>query len=259
MKTVTLTVNFSGTDFFITGNDDRFDVNDLRRQVVDFNEKNPETQICGTVRSRDMNGWVRSLSDTAKAFYEFEAIRGGNNRGATYVKEVGVYAYSAWLNEEFGFAVMTAFKHLVNDEVEEAVKVVRKVTRTPIRQDNVDYTNYFASRVNRQFGNALVASVMKTIQNHINRSLFGVETEELREMARNHTGSKAKKIAHRELYDDATIIRITSVTSSCILKFEELYGQALSPKELLNEMLSFIDNHTKLCGGAKIPTYKDVK
>ena len=256
MKTVT--VNFSGTEFSITETAKGFNVNDLRLQVVDFIDKNPEVQNWTTAFKSTVNvaRWSRSLSDNAKAFYNIETVKGGNEKGATYVKEEGVYSYAVWLHEEFGFAVITAFKHLVNNEVEEAVKVVKKVVRTAIRQDNVDYTNYFASRVNRQFGNALVASVMKTIQNHINRSLFGVETEELREMARQHTGSKAKKIAHRECYDDATIIRITSVTSSCILKFEELYGQALSPKELLNDMLSFIDTHTKLCGGAKKPTYK---
>lgn len=255
MKTVNL--NFNGFEFTITETDKGFNVNDLRLQVADFVEKNSELLIRSSKfnSTADMTRWVRYLSDNAKNFYDYLVVRG--NGAGTYVNERGLYAYASWLNEGFGFAVIEAFTLMVNGEVEEAVKVVKKVVRTAIRQDNVDYTNYFASRINRQFGDELIASVMRTIQNHINRTLFGVETEKLREMAREHSGSKAKKIAHREFYDDATIIRITSMTTACIQKFEELFGQALSPKELLNEMQGFIDKYGELCGGAKEPSYKN--
>lgn len=256
MKTVNL--NFNGFEFSVTETAKGFNINDLRLQVIDFKEQNPELHICisGIRSTQSMAAWTRTLSDGAKQFYAFETSRGGSDRGASYANENGVYAYAMWLNEEFGFAVIEAFKHLANGDVEAAVKTVKKVVRTAIRQDNVDYTNCFASRISHQFGSELIAPVMKSIQNHINRTVFGVETEELREMARQHSGSKAKKIAHREFYDDSTIIRITSVTTACIQKFEMLYGQALSPRELLDQMKDFIDKHGALCGGPKAPTYK---
>lgn len=253
MKTVNL--NFNGFEFSVTETAKGFNINDLRLQVVDFISKNVEPEIPGFKSTKDCSRWKDdSLSDAGRKFYEIVTTRG---RGAgTFTNEMGVYAYSTWLNEEFGFAVIEAFKHLANGDVEAAVKVVKKVVRTAIRQDNVDYTNHFASRVSHQFGSELIAPVMKSIQNHINRTVFGVETEELREMARQHSGSKAKKIAHREFYDDSTIIRITSVTTACIQKFEALYGQALSPRELLDQMKDFIDQYGSLCGGPKAPTYK---
>lgn len=259
MKTVTL--NFAGFDFSVTETEKGFNVNDLRLQVVDFKDNNPEPLIgVSAFKHVDtINRWTRYLSDGAKEFYKFESVRGGNNRGATFVNEEGLYAYAMWLNEDFGFAVIGAFKDLANGDVEAAVKKVRLVVRTAIRQDNVDYTNHFASRVSRQFGSALIAPVMKTIQNHINLSLFGVTTEELREMARQHTGSKARKIAHREFYDDSTIIRITAITTACIDHFEKLYGTPVSPRELLMQMQDFIDQYIALCGGAKLPSYKETK
>lgn len=257
MKTVTL--NFAGFDFSVTETEKGFNINDLRLQVIDFIDNNPEVQKWTSAfkSTQNMAKWTRSVSDKAKEFYGFETVRGGSDRGATYVNENGLYAYAMWLNEDFGFAVIGAFKDLANGDVVSAVKKVRLVVRTAIRQDNVDYTNEFASKVGRQFGRSLLPQVMKTVQNHINRTLFGVETEELREMARQHTGSKARKIAHREFYDDSTIIRITALTTACITKFEELYGKALSPAELMDEMISFIDQFGKLYTSSKFPSYKE--
>lgn len=252
-------LNFNGYEFSIAKSENGFDINDLRLQVVDFNTKNPELQICRTGKSMDMAQWTRNLSDTAKAFYKIEKVRGGVLRGATYANERGVYAYASWLNEEFGFAVIEAFTLLVHGETEEAVKVVKKVVRTAIRQDNVDYTKHFASKVNEQFGVELLPAIMSKIQNHINRTLFGVETEELRELARQHTGSKAKKIAHREFYDDDTLIRITAMTTHCILKFKELYGKALSPRELSDAMFDVVTEYGKTLGEPFTPTFREIK
>ncbi len=132
----TITLNLEGHDFTISADDNgKFDLNNLRLQVVDFiensrtansqfeNSKTANLQFKNTI---DMAQWLRYVSDGAKAFYEIETFRGGVNRGKTLSNEKGVYAYASWLNEDFGFAVISAFEALANGDVSGAEKFVRE-------------------------------------------------------------------------------------------------------------------------------------
>ncbi len=134
----TISLNLEGHDFTISADDNgKFDLNNLRLQVVDFieNSKTANLQF-KNVDSRSANlhfgntlnmaQWTRSVSEGAKAFYEIETFRGGVNRGKTLSNEKGVYAYASWLNEDFGFAVISAFEALANGDVSGAEKFVRE-------------------------------------------------------------------------------------------------------------------------------------
>lgn len=126
-----ITLNFSGHEFTITSTAKGFDLNDLRRQVAEFIGKNPEpTKSSSAFKStKSLNDWSKYLSDKAKGFYQIHTVRGGNDRGATYSNESGLYAYSGWLNEDFGFAIMEVFKHAANGDGDKAVEEARKVAR----------------------------------------------------------------------------------------------------------------------------------
>lgn len=257
-----VTVVFNGFEFPIVETDKGFNINDLRLKVIDFTENNPELLIGSLAfkSTQSLTPWSRYLSEGAKKFYEYETVRGGNNRGATYVNEKGVYKYSEWLNEEFGFAVIEAFTLLVNGKVEEAQKVASKVARSYFREDGVEYTKELSSDVgyfaHRSVGN--LQKLMASIHNTINLAITGFSTEELREKARQVSGSKAKKISHRELYDDATTIRYTLITTSLLQRIEQIEDNGLSPKEFLNDLFDHVYKVIELHGGAKAPVYKSV-
>ncbi len=83
----------------------RFDIQEPKR----YEDSQTPNMVFGLFKdTSSMARWSRVLTEDAKDFYELTTVRGGTNRG-TYSNEQGVYAYSEWLNEKFGFAVINAF------------------------------------------------------------------------------------------------------------------------------------------------------
>ena len=254
MELKQITLNFSGKEFTINGIGDQYDLTGFNRQVIAFEQENLNTLISVFKNSDNLGDWTRYLSDKAKAFYNIVQRKG--RYGGTTCNERGIYAYAAWKNEEFGFAVISAFEALVNKDVEKAIEIADKYARTAIRQDSIDHTQKLAGIVNNYFGKYLTRDMMRTIHNHANRKMFGLETEQLKEKAREITGSKAKKIAHRDLYEDMTTLRITGMMANLALRIKQLQGKALSPGEVAQAIILAIDEIAEVQGGPEAPEYK---
>ncbi|MGL5581565.1 MAG: hypothetical protein ACRDCE_11460 [Cetobacterium sp.] len=253
MELKQITLNFAGTDFTINGIGGHFDLKGFAKQVVDLEGENLNPQIRGFKNIKDLNQWTRSLSEKAIGFYEIVSRKG--RYGGTTCNEKGVYAFASWVNEEFGFAVIEAFEAAVNGNGEQAVEVAQKFARTAIREDSIDHTKKLAGIVQNYFGNYLTRDMLRVIHNHANRKMFGMETEELREKAREITGSKAKKISHRDLYEDMTTLRITGMMANLSLRIKQMQGKALSPNEVVQGIILAIDEIAEVQGGAEAPEY----
>lgn len=128
---------------------------------------------------------------------------------------------------------------------------------TKFRQNDVTYTANFAKIVHDVFGPALMAAIMRELQNRIHIALFGADTETLREMARAVTGSTAQKPAHRDTYADETILRITTMTNACALRMKILATSGMTPVNIVKDMNEFIEFFSDSIGGVQAPIYKD--